>query len=125
MSSIICQIPIGEAIDKYSILLIKYDLCEDYVQRENIEKELHAVHVAIQESVGFSSCDHFISKMKNTNEIIWNFVGRLGIKTDAGEFDEEYITTARAIYEFNNKRYFLKREINDHFESDLKEEKIF
>jgi len=112
---------IGEVLDKISILEIKSERMSDEGKLANVRKELDALRVA-SEGHRFPDIE---AELKAVNEALWEIEDRLRVKEKLGEFDDEFIRLARAVYITNDKRAGLKRSINSVSMSDLTEEKSY
>lgn len=71
------------------------------------------------------SNDILFYKLYDINRILWDLEDNIRIKSLKKEFDEEYIKYAENIHKENDRRYLLKKEINEKYNSFLIEEKIY
>jgi hypothetical protein len=122
------EISNGEILDKLSILEIKMDNITDELKLDNVKKE----HSVLRETLGGPSwASHvfreygFYDQLKEINEQLWVIEDNIRIKEKDQEFDSEFISLARSIYEINDKRAEIKKEINIYTKSSLIEEKSY
>ena len=66
-----------------------------------------------------------ISNLKKINSNLWDIEDKIRIKESKNEFDNEFINLARSVYKENDKRAFLKKEINLKYCSSFIEEKSY
>jgi hypothetical protein len=118
----------GEILDKLSILEIKIDNITDELKLNNVKKE----HSALKETLGDPPWaahvfrEHgFYDQLKEINELLWVIEDNIRVKEKNQEFDSEFISLARSVYETNDKRAEMKKEINIYTKSSLIEEKSY
>jgi len=120
----ICKIPcsIGEVYDKISILNIKKNKTNDIIKLNNINKELDLL---MEVTSNIKITDKLYNDLYNINLTLWNLEDNIRAKSSKKEFDNEYIFLAENIHIKNDERYLIKKNINDLFDSSIKEEKIY
>jgi len=111
----------GELIDKITILEIKCARLASQDAIANAAKEL-ALLRAIAEPV-LGETRELTARLKALNESLWEIEDRIRDKEAAKEFDADFIALARAVYQTNDQRGALKKEINLLLKSELIEEK--
>ncbi|HEX5278490.1 MAG TPA: DUF6165 family protein [Micropepsaceae bacterium] len=116
----------GELIDRVTILEIKAERLSSLAARSKVAREL----AGLSELTGAAAAlDPRILTLKRAlrevNETLWSIEDEIRQKEARKEFDAEFIRLARAVYENNDKRGRLKREINILLQSDLSEEKQY
>jgi hypothetical protein len=114
----------GEVIDKITILRIK----KDYVVGEahaNVIKELDALEDIAADALAVLSKLMFVSDLALTNKMLWNVEDQLRIREKDQEFGLAFIELARMVYQFNDRRSAIKREINLLLGSEYMEEKSY
>ena len=109
----------GEIVDKYTILKIKLEKVKNKKQEENIKNEYNKLIKFIKKD------DKLFNKLYKINKILWDLEDKIREKSSKKEFDNEYIICAENIHITNDKRYLIKKEINEKYNSELKEEKIY
>ena len=122
------EISNGEILDKLSILEIKIDNITDELKLNNVKRE----HSTLKETLGDPPwATHvfreygFYDQLKEINEQLWVIEDSIRLKEKAQEFDSEFISLARSVYETNDKRAEMKKEINIYTGSSLIEEKSY
>jgi len=115
-------ISIGELYDKYSILLIKKEKIKDVNKLFYLNKEINFLTPLI---LKFNLNNLVFEKLKKINEILWDVEDKIRIKEIKNEFDEEFISLARLVYKTNDQRHIVKNEIDNIFNSEIKEIKSY
>ena len=64
-----------------------------------------------------------MARRKALNEVLWDIEARIRDKEAAGAFDGAFVTLARAVYQRNDERAALKKQLNLQLASELVEEK--
>lgn len=116
----------GELIDRVTILEIKAARLSDDAARARVAREL----AALSEMAGSAVArEPRVLALKNAlrevNETLWSIEDEIRQKEVRQQFDADFIRLARAIYQNNDERGRLKREINSLLQSDLGEEKQY
>ena len=123
LSSILAPVSLGELIDKITILEIK-QIHMTGIKLKNVDKELKLLKNIIQDTNLEIDID-LINKLKEVNKNLWEIEDNIRIKETNQEFDKEFIQLARSVYQQNDMRASLKREINLLYNSQLVEEKLY
>ena len=124
--SIDTPLPVGDFIDRLTILDIKAERVDDPVKLRNIEHERAALRQIWSDSAYFgASIEGEQRELKSVNAELWEVEDRIRIKERRGEFDREFIALARSVYRLNDRRAQIKRAINVKLGSDLIEEKSY
>jgi Family of unknown function (DUF6165) len=114
----------GELIDKITILEIKVVRLPDAAARANMQKELSLLwDIAEPQFIG--KVMQYKKSLKEVNESLWDIEERLRAKERASEFDEEFIGLARSVYQRNDERALIKRQVNTLLASELVEENSY
>jgi hypothetical protein len=113
------EVSIGEAIDKYNILEIKYKNIKDENKKNLIKEELNEL----------SSCVDIINRfplyykmLTFVNQQIWNMTD---IIKSTHFTDRNYAYISHNIFDFNQKRFRIKSFFNSSAESKIKEQKSY
>ena len=126
MRAVMAPLSFGEAADKITILTIKSEWLNDESQLENVRRELNllsdAFFAAITHSAQF---DVLYADLIEVNRRLWVIENAIRVCEAEQEFGEDFIRLARAVYQNNDERARLKREINILLGSDLIEEKSY
>jgi hypothetical protein len=119
-----CLIPvsIGELYDKYSILEIKYERIKDLTKLEFVKREMDYLKPFIDE---YRLEEKYTTQLKSINANLWDIEDRIRVKESLQEFDQEFISIARSVYKTNDERNIVKNQINQIFNSDIKDIKSY
>ena len=120
---ILIPISIGELIDRISILKIKFKKMTG-IQLINVDRELKALESKIIEK-NIKVDPKLSSELGEVNLLLWQIEDKIRMKEKSKEFDDEFIQLARSVYQQNDKRASIKREINSIYNSQLVEEKLY
>ena len=120
------EISIGEFFDKITILEIKKEQISDAEKLVNINKELDALNVLLDD-LPFSRSDveNEVDELKKINEELWVIEDDIREKESQKAFDQGFVELARSVYFTNDKRSDIKREINLKLGSDFVAEKSY
>ena len=125
-NSLIVEISPGELIDKITILEIKMEKIKDELQLLNVRLELKSLLEAKNKYLGdLSSINVLIIELKEVNHSLWQIEDDLRQYERLKEFGPRFIELARSVYNKNDLRARLKRQINEALGSTLKEEKSY
>ena len=122
-SIIYAPISLGELLDKITILQIKKEKTKGDKQT-NVVTELTLL-IKILEDINLPVDNKLIEALKKINSDIWNIEDKIRSKENLKEYDEEFINLARAVYKTNDKRAAIKKEINQNYNSQIIEEKLY
>lgn len=119
----------GELIDKITILEIRLDCLEDASRRESVMKELDLLRAAQTEMLSPQESVEELGKLsrelKEINSQLWVIEDDIRACERDQRFDAEFVRLARAVYQTNDKRSDVKRQINTVLKSDIREEKSY
>jgi len=106
-------VSIGELFDKISILDIKTKKIKNKDDLKLIKYELSKLKKIVK-SKGLTSTKikRKYLLLKSINEKLWNIENKKRRCERLKIFDKSFIDLARKVYIFNDKRAFLKKEIN-------------
>tara|TARA_B100001093_G_scaffold519228_1_gene607262 strand:- start:678 stop:2270 length:1593 start_codon:yes stop_codon:yes gene_type:complete len=113
---------IGEIFDKITILNIKKNKTNNDNKLNNINFELKLLLDVVKD---INIEDSIYKDLLDINNLLWNYEDKIRLKSLKKEFDNEYIFFAEQIHITNDKRYAIKERINNYYNSDIKEEKIY
>ena len=123
---VVIPISIGELIDKITILKIKLEKIKNPEKLQWIKKEydllINEKNKITQRNI---ITDPLFKKLYQINSILWNIEDQIRILEKKKQFDNEFITLARQVYQTNDQRASIKNEINQEFNSDIKEIKEY
>jgi hypothetical protein len=116
------EVSIGEALDKLSILTIKLNKIQDTDKLRNVAKELNAINKELPTGI---LEDPLYEKLCSVNLRLWEIEDEIRECERIGDFNNNFIRLARAVYHRNDERAAVKREINIKYKSELIEEKSY
>ncbi len=122
--SITVEIAPGELIDRITILRIKERRITDEAKLRNVRAELNAL-TAIRDRalIGAPSIDDLATELESINEALWDVEDALRVHERNGDFGPEFVERARSVYHQNDRRFALKRQINERLGAGIVEEK--
>jgi hypothetical protein len=113
-------VSIGEAIDKLSILDIKYEKITDYSRKMDVKNEYDLLYDILKEHI--IKYENLYKMMKTVNRLIWDMMDSLR----DGELNEnDYLKICKDCIEYNDIRFRVKNKINYISNSFLKEQKSY
>lgn len=116
----------GELIDRLTILEIKAERLSDGAARARVARELAALSdMADSAAAREPRVLALENALREVNETLWSIEDEIRRKEARQQFDADFIRLARAIYQNNDERGRLKREINLLLQSDIGEEKQY
>jgi hypothetical protein len=116
----------GELIDKLTILEIKSERITDEGKLANIRRELESLdRVRHEELPASPELSRLTADLKKINEQLWNIEDAIRDCERRGDFGQQFIELARAVYHTNDRRAAVKRKINELLGSAIVEEKSY
>jgi hypothetical protein len=122
---VLVPISVGELIDKIVILEIKSERIKNANQLANIANELGALRAVRLGEVDRVRLDALSAELKRVNAKLWDVEDSIRECDARGDFGDDFIELARAVYRFNDERARLKKAINVESGSRLVEEKSY
>lgn len=113
--SLLVPVSVGEALDKYNILQLKYAHASQEDIRRHVTQEMQELEPVIRPFL--HSCQALYDQLNVFNQIIWTLCDRIRQQSSPAD--------CVAIIRYNDARYRVKRSINDKVASKLREEKIY
>ena len=120
---IFAPISLGELIDKITILQIKAQNMEG-IALNNVRNELLALENILNQlqlDVDFN----LIVRLKEVNKKLWNIEDAIRDQERKKIFGDSFIQLARSVYQQNDIRASIKKEINTRYGSPFTEEKSY
>ena len=106
-------VSVGELLDKISILDIKTKKIKNKNDLKLIKYELSKLRKIVRDKkLSNTSIQKKYQSLKLINQKLWNIENQKRKCEKLNKFDENFISLARKVYIFNDKRAFLKKEIN-------------
>lgn len=119
------EVSIGEVVDKYTILTIKKLFIHDNEKLQNIEKEWKIIKSALVKKCPETLTDPFTQELYDINKKLWKIEDDIRDYEDKSDFGEKFVQLAREVYQFNDVRALVKKQINLKYGSELVEEKSY
>lgn len=124
--TVMVEMPVGELLDKITILEIKQKNITNSEKLKNIQTELAILYTTLKEHVAQTQqLTELTNQLRTQNEKMWEIEDQIREKERAQEFDATFIQLARDVYYTNDKRCAVKRAINMLLGSRLIEEKKY
>jgi hypothetical protein len=119
-------VSVGELFDKKSILEIKQQRMRDPAQLANVAREL-ALLDAIAGKLDTAGVAQALAGLQQqlfaVNATLWDLENKVRALARAGDHGPGFVASAQSIYDNNDRRAAIKREINRLLGSALVEEK--
>jgi len=129
------EVPPGELIDKLTIIQIKANKIKDQEKLASIMADLRQLTEVVDKLAEWCEGNNQIEKwhaltpltvnLRHLNAKIWDIEDKIRALEKAKDFGPEFIETARSVYYTNDARAAVKRQINELFDTDIKEEKSY
>ena len=117
------EVSIGEIVDKLTILALKKKYIDDQLKLENIQKEYSYLLDIVFNELKISLTDY--DELLHINQLLWEIEDDIRVKEKNAEFDNQFIELARLVYVTNDKRANIKKQINEKYGSEFREEKSY
>ncbi len=119
-------VSVGELLDKISILRIKTQRIADAAKVANVQHELDALDAEVASmEIDRELIEGFLHELEQINGKLWVIEDDIRACEAAGDFGEEFIRLARAVYRTNDVRAKIKKRANEATGSELTEEKSY
>jgi hypothetical protein len=115
----------GELLDKITILQIKCDRIGSARARANVAKELALLQSVAGQCLRDSTVMPLLGLLRAVNEDLWGIEDQIRKHEAARDFGHAFVQLARSVYQKNDLRAAIKRQINDLLGSALVEEKSY
>ena len=123
---ILVEIAAGELIDKITILEIKLDQIGEAAKRANISREYEHLRAVFRDQIRPSErLAELTAALKAANQELWHIEDDIRDRERAKDFGPDFIALARSVYQTNDRRAALKREINALLQSPIVEEQSY
>jgi hypothetical protein len=116
------EVSVGEVLDKVSILSIKLNKIEDTEKLRNVSKELSYLTTQLPKGI---LEDELYTQLCGVNMRLWEIEDEIRVCEKHGDFNNNFIRLARAVYHRNDERARIKKEINIKYGSEFVEEKSY
>jgi len=115
----------GELIDRIAILEIKLDRIADESKLKNVRYEYQLLSGSLSAVPMTEQIQMLRAELKAINETLWDLEDNIRDHGRAQEFGESFVALARSVYQSNDRRANLKRQINEYLGSAIIEEKSY
>ena len=115
----------GELIDKITILEIKRTRMPTGPARANVEKEHALLSATARDVLQTPGLAPLIERLRRINETLWDVEDAIREQEAEARFGPRFVALARSVYQTNDTRAAVKREINLLLDSELVEEKSY
>jgi hypothetical protein len=115
----------GELLDKMTILEIKQERIAAPAARRNVGREYQLLSIIGAEALEAPAVRALCRELKRVNEELWRIEDAIREEEAAARFGPAFVQLARSVYQMNDRRAAIKREINRLLESELVEEKSY
>ena len=115
----------GELIDKMTILEIKREHIWAVAARRNVTREYQLLAAIGAQALRVPEIEPLRHSLKQVNEALWDIEDAIREREAAADFGAAFVALARSVYQMNDRRAAIKREINHVLESELVEEKSY
>ena len=114
----------GELLDKITILQIKRQRFTDPAKLANVGHELDLLRAILDRAVrGSTGLDRLTDELRSVNEALWEIEDQIRCCEREQDFGPRFIEVARSVYQQNDRRAAIKRQINELLHSEIIEEK--
>ena len=123
IQDILAPISLGELIDKITILQIKTQHLQG-TALGNVKKELVALENTLNK-LQINIDPNLIQHLQQVNQALWQIEDDIRDKEHDKDFGDSFVGLARSVYQQNDRRAAIKKEINTTYGSILTEEKSY
>ncbi|MAE58787.1 MAG: hypothetical protein CME69_07900 [Halobacteriovorax sp.] len=121
---ILCQVSLGELVDKMTILKIKTERIKDNSKVLLAQAEFDALKETLTK-LKLDGIESYFNELKTVNEKLWVIEDDIRNCEAQKRFDGEFIDLARSVYKTNDERFRVKNSINMKYNSGIKEVKSY
>jgi len=113
----------GEIIDKITILKIKLNNVKNKNAKNNIKNEYNKLKQYLL--INDNNFNNLFLQLSVINNILWILEDIIRDKSNKKIYDNLFVATAELIHKSNDFRYLIKNNLNEKYNSNIKEEKIY
>jgi len=125
MNPILIAISPGELMDRISILQLKVEHATEPSQRSAIQRELDELQTQRARCPASSELSALGEQLADVNRQLWDAEDELRLCEQRSDFGPAFVELARSIYQNNDRRCALRREINALAGASAADEKIY
>lgn len=120
------QVAPGELLDKLAILQIKAERITDAEKLRNVRAELAIVEATRRQKIrALPGLTDLLRELKEVNERLWDIENDIRACERAQDFSNGFIELARSVYQTNDRRAAIKKQINELLGASFREEKEY
>ena len=126
--TLLIPVATGALSDKITILRLKAQRLQRPRALANVQRELQALEAVLEEagtSMDINAAMMLTDALQAINTELWDVEDALRQLEAEQRFDQVFIDLARSVYQLNDQRAALKRQINEACGSSLLEEKSY
>jgi uncharacterized protein YPO0396 len=120
MSTVLIPVSPAELIDKITILEIKSERITDEAKLSAVRSELSLLNAEYVKLQATAEIEKLKQELKVANEAIWD--GEEAVRKDWGD-DAKFLSASRTSHAGNDRRFHIKRQINELLSSGITEVK--
>ena len=126
MHKIIVEVSIGELLDKISILEIKKEKIKDPKKLQFVFTEYLILKEQLEKNVKIDKqLEKLFQDLKDINKKLWDIEDEKRNCEKNKDFSDNFIKLSRDVHFLNDERAKIKRDINNHTGSNIKEIKEY
>jgi ADP-heptose:LPS heptosyltransferase len=123
---VLAPVSVGELLDKISILEIKAERITEPAKQANVRRELASLQAVREREVTIgTAAEALYDELAAVNRTLWDIEDQLRACENRQQFDSGFIALARLVYQTNDRRAAIKRQLNELTGSALIEEKSY
>lgn len=122
------EIPIscGELVDKLTILEIKGQHITESEKLNEVKKEFKELSVTFKTLLKSNPLlQKYYDQLLNINTELWLIEDEIRVCEKNNDFGEKFTKLARSVYKTNDERFNLKNDVNELFNSNIREQKSY
>ena len=128
--TLLVPVAMGELIDKITILRLKASRLQRPEALDNVRRELKTLEELLaqtdaERTLISDQLSALTDELQMINTKLWDVEDGLRLLEAEQQFDTKFIQLARSVYQLNDHRSAIKRQINICCGSDLMEEKSY
>ena len=128
--NLLVPVATGELIDKITILRLKASRLQRPEALDNVRRELRTLEELLAQADAARTLisdqlSALTDELQMINTKLWDVEDGLRLLEAEQQFDKKFIQLARSVYQLNDHRSAIKRQINICCGSDLMEEKSY
>lgn len=118
---VLIPVSCGDLVDRITILQIKSQRISDAMRLININNELNALLASFETLFHGSNIERSVSNLRDINQKIWDDEDLIRLSDDK----HDIACIAVRIFQNNDRRHAIKREIDQIIGSEILEEKSY